>query len=91
MDVFWFFAGIAAYYKLEGDRLANESARDDAIEKLRLRAQSMQDELKDMEFHLISEPKKYSARQIRAAQQRADRAEGALLLALASVTDDQKA
>lgn len=91
MDAFWFFAGVAAYYKLDEVRLAREAdkrARYDeracAIDQLRSRAESLQDEFDEMQFDLTCDPDKYSARQMRAAQQRADRAQEALLLAQAA-------
>ena len=86
MDAFWFFAGVAAYYKLDEVLLAREAKerdRDDAIERLRWRAQSLQEKLEEMERDLIYDPEKYNARQMRAAEQRADRAQEALLLAQA--------
>lgn len=86
MDAFWFLAGVAVYYKLDEVRLQREAAgraRDDAIENLRLRAQSLNDELDEMQFDLIIDPERYSEREIRAAQRRADRAQEAVLQAQA--------
>lgn len=88
MNPFLFFAGVAAYYKLEQVMLEREAAqtqRELALIQLRERAQQLQQELEDMEFDQTLEPGKYSAKQLRAAQQRADRAQEALLLAEAGI------
>lgn len=78
------FAGIAAYYKLDqvlAEREAAQTQRELALIQLRARAEQLQQELEDMQFDQSLYPGQHSAKQLRAAQLRADRAQEALLLA----------
>ena len=80
------FLGLAAYGKhvqAGAARERKELQAQDAIDALRERAQQLHDAVQDMEIDLIAEPGKHSAKSLRAAQQRADRAQEALLLAQA--------
>lgn len=76
--------GLYAYGKCleaEVERDRRRLQAEQAIEALRQRAQDLQDALHDMELDLITDPGKYSARHMRAARRRADRAQEAALLA----------
>ena len=80
------FLGLAAYGKYTQAEAARERRQlqtQQAQDALQRRAQDLQDAVQDMEIDLIAEPDKYSARQLRAARQRADRAHEAALLAQA--------
>ncbi|MCD2163820.1 hypothetical protein [Comamonas koreensis] len=84
MNPLLFFAGIAAYYKLDQvltEREATQAKRELALIQLRARAKQLQQELEVMQFDQSLDPGQYSAKHLRAAQQRADRAQEALLLA----------
>ena len=88
MNPLLFFAGIAAYYKLEevlAERETAQTKRDLALIQLRARAEQLQQELEDMQFDQTLQPSRHSAKQLRAAQQQADRAQEALLLAEAGI------
>jgi|GEM_PF-6402189 len=86
MDDFFGFGlaglGLAAY----GIYLQVTGEREQAVAALRERARQAQDALDDMEIDLIANPGKYSAKQLRSARQKADRAQEALLLAEAGVS-----
>lgn len=87
MNPLLFFAGIAAYYKLDqvlAKREATQTNRELALIHLRARAEQLQLELEDMQFDQSLDPVQHSPKQLRAAQQRADRAQEALLLAEAA-------
>lgn len=85
MDDFWGLGlaalGLAAY----GKYLQVTAERERAVGALRERARQTQDALDDMEIDLIANPGKYSAKQMRSARQKAERAQEALLLAEAGV------
>ncbi len=74
--------GLAAY----GKYLQVTGEREQAVAALRERARQTQDALDDMEIDLIANPGKYSAKQLRSARRKADRAQEALLLAEAGVS-----
>ena len=75
------FVGLAAY----GKYMQAEAERERAINALRDRALELQDAVQNMEIDLIADADKYSAKQMRAARHRADRALDALLLAEAGL------
>ena len=74
--------GLAAY----GKYLQVTGEREQAVAALRERARQTQDALDDMEIDSIAHPGKYSAKQLRSARRKADRAQEALLLAEADVS-----
>ncbi|MBB6579380.1 hypothetical protein HNP33_003492 [Comamonas odontotermitis] len=89
MNPLLFFAGIAAYYKLEevlAERETAQTKRELALIQLRARAEQLQQELEDMQFDQTLQPSRHSAKQLCAARQRADRAQEALLMAEAGST-----
>ena len=69
-----------------GKYLQVTGEREQAVAALRERARQTQDALDDMEIDLIANPGKYSAKQLRSARRKADRAQEALLLAEAGVS-----
>mgnify|MGYP001163301013 CR=1 FL=1 len=84
MNAFIAFLGLAAYGKcLQAD--AARERQQLAADALRQRAQDLQAQLQDMELDAITDPGRHSARQLRAARNRADRAQEAALLAEAGI------
>ena len=69
----------------EAARELRQLQAQQAIDALHQRAQDLQDAVQAMEFDLIMDPGKHSAKHMRAARRRADRAQEAALLAEAGL------
>lgn len=88
MNALFAFLGLAAYGKLtqaEAARDLDRLAARQAVQALHERAQDLHAQLQDMEWDAALEPGLHSARQLRAARRRAERAQEAALLAEAGM------
>ena len=67
------------------EREATQTRHEVALIQLRARAEQLQQALEDMQLEQTLDPGTHSVKQLRAAQQQADRAQEALLLAEAGI------